>query len=515
MKIRWREHEILLVTILAAVQVIYILVDSYHASYEEVRLLTERFSAAVLPFNYFLNVLLPQVGAIVLFYGTYLAINKLIIPLFRKISFDDLEKLHSVNIAKVCVMVLGLSFLLAIGANLFCYLGRPDFFNYANYRLLSNFGFNDQPLTDIFFGFQRALSIVLLWLALAILREMVISRIERAGPQRDYRIMMANNITLIISIYLIVISFINPLHYQFMRSSFVGATALLYYIFCTFWLFPFKGEGNFRSKPVLLRLLPVSFLCSLPFSLFFEDAWPAMLFVTWGVTLFVITPVFWVLYQLRKDNILALRGMQAELAHSTADLQFLRAQINPHFLFNALNTLYGTALLEKSELTADGIQKLGDMMRFVLHENNKDFISMQKETEYLSNYIDLQKLRLQTSPDILITDNIEETSCSQQIAPMLLIPLVENAFKHGISHQEKSWINIQLECGDKTIYFEVKNSLHQNREAGAENDDSGIGLANVKERLNLIYPGRHELYIHQNREEFIVRLLIKETPSTK
>nr|WP_214460409.1 histidine kinase [Flavihumibacter fluvii] len=433
--------------------------------------------------------------------------------MFRKISFDDLEKLHSANIARVCAMVLTLSFLLAIGANFFCYLGRPDFFNYAEYGLLSNFGFNDQPLTDIFFGFHRALSIVLLWLALAILRELAISRIEREGPQKAYRILMANNITLIIAIYMIIISFINPLHNPFIRLLFTGIAGLLFYIYTTFWLFPFKADRNFRSKPVLIRLLLAAFLCAIPFSIVFDDAWPVMLLITWGVLVFIVTPIFWILYQLRKDNLLALRGVQAELAHSTADLQFLRAQINPHFLFNALNTLYGTALMEKSELTANGIQKLGDMMRFVLHENNKDFISMQKETEYLSNYIDLQKLRLQTSPDILIEDNIEETHCSQQIAPMLLIPLVENAFKHGISHQEKSWIHIRLECGDNTIYFEVKNSLHKNRDASPDKDPSGIGLANVKERLNLIYPNRHELYIHQNAREFIARLLIKETPS--
>ncbi|MBZ5857255.1 sensor histidine kinase [Flavihumibacter profundi] len=515
MKIRWREHELLLITILAVVQVINILMNAYHAGYEDIRQLTERFSQAALDFNYGWNVLLPKVGSVVLFYCTYLAINKLLIPLLRKISFNEIEKILSASIARAFALVITFSFLLALGANLFSYFGRPDFFNYAEYGLLALLGYNDQPLTDIFFGFQRALGIVLTILSFGILRELAISRIERDGPQKDYRILMANNITLIISIYLIIISFINPLHITFIRLLFTGIAGLLFYIYTTFWLFPFKADRKFRSKPVLTRLLLAAFCCSIPFWFVFDgdDERLAMFLRTWGAFVFIVTPIFWVLYQLRKDNLLALRGIRAELANSTADLQFLRAQINPHFLFNALNTLYGTALMEKSELTANGIQKLGDMMRFVLHENNKDFISMQKETEYLSNYIDLQKLRLQTSPGILIEDNLEETNCRQQIAPMLLIPLVENAFKHGISHQEKSWIHIRLECGDNTIYFEVKNSLHKNRDTIQDNDASGIGLANVRERLNLIYPNRHELYIHQDAREFIARLLIKETSS--
>ena len=117
-----------------------------------------------------------------------------------------------------------------------------------------------------------------------------------------------------------------------------------------------------------------------------------------------------------------LRIVEKELVKSKADIQFLRSQINPHFLFNVLNTLYGTALQENAERTAEGIQRLGDMMRFMLHENNLDFIRMNKEVEYLRNYIALQKLRTQSSPDIIIEDNINEQNCNYQIAPMLLIP---------------------------------------------------------------------------------------------
>jgi LytS/YehU family sensor histidine kinase len=201
--------------------------------------------------------------------------------------------------------------------------------------------------------------------------------------------------------------------------------------------------------------------------------------------------------------------MEKALAKSATDLQFLRSQINPHFLFNTLNTLYGTALKEKSEQTAEGIQMLGDMMRFMLHENNLDFIPMNKEIEYLKNYIALQKLRTPPSPGIRIEDNIDEAKCNRHIAPMILIPFIENAFKHGISLEEKSWIDIKLVCDDTFICFEVRNSMHNGVELDTEKDKSGIGLKNVAERLKLLYPGKHELNISESENEFIAKLVIK------
>jgi LytS/YehU family sensor histidine kinase len=194
---------------------------------------------------------------------------------------------------------------------------------------------------------------------------------------------------------------------------------------------------------------------------------------------------------------------------SKTDLQFLRSQINPHFLFNVLNTLYGTALQENAMITAEGIQKLGDMMRFMLHENNLDFIEMHKEIEYLKNYIALQKLRTQSSPDIIIEDNISDQNCNRKIAPMLLIPLVENAFKHGISLKERSWIKINLECSQDQIVFEVHNSMHAKIDNDPEKERSGIGFKNVLERLKLIYGNRFQISVNGDGKEFFVKLAIQ------
>ncbi|TCD03631.1 sensor histidine kinase [Pedobacter psychroterrae] len=206
-----------------------------------------------------------------------------------------------------------------------------------------------------------------------------------------------------------------------------------------------------------------------------------------------------------------IQTLKTELGKSDANLNFLKSQINPHFLFNALNTLYGTALQEQAERTGEGIQKLGDMMRFMLQENIEDKIPLSRDVDYLNNYIDLQKLRTSTSSQVAIEIQIEEQLNNLQITPMLLIPFVENAFKHGISLLYPSHIKITLQINNSTLYFDVHNSIHLKQDNDPEKLQSGIGLQNVKQRLALIYPGRHELIIRENAKEFFVHLTLQLT----
>jgi hypothetical protein len=375
---------------------------------------------------------------------------------------------------------------------------------------LSVLGYNDKPLTNLFFGFDRAIWFVLLFAVLAGLRELIIWRINRPGAKRELRVLIINNLTPLVFVYLLIPFLTNPIHENFKDYLAWATPVLVLYIYHTFWLFPFKENHTWLQAPVLFRLLISTFTGALlPAVVFSGNDKLSQFSLYWLFLLLIITPVSWLLYQQRKDKILHLKGMETALAKSTSDLQFLRSQINPHFLFNTLNTLYGTALKEKSEQTATGIQMLGDMMRFMLHENNLDFIPMNKEIEYLKNYIALQKLRTPPSPGILIEDNIDEAKCNRHIAPMLLIPFVENAFKHGISLKQKSWITIKLECAETFIRFEVRNSIHNHAEGDTEKDKSGIGLKNVADRLNLLYPGNHELNISKDENEFIAKLEIK------
>jgi LytS/YehU family sensor histidine kinase len=179
-----------------------------------------------------------------------------------------------------------------------------------------------------------------------------------------------------------------------------------------------------------------------------------------------------------------------------------------------LNTIYGTAIQEKAERTGEGIEKLGDMMRFMLQENMQEKISLAREIEYLNNYIGLQKLRTDPNPCIKIETDIQPDVSLVQIAPMLLIPFVENAFKHGISFREASHIKIALEFKNNRLYFDVYNSKHIRNENDPEKDKSGIGLNNVKQRLKLLYAGKHELIIRETGKEFFVHLTIQLSQQT-
>ncbi|HEX5027122.1 MAG TPA: histidine kinase [Agriterribacter sp.] len=226
-----------------------------------------------------------------------------------------------------------------------------------------------------------------------------------------------------------------------------------------------------------------------------------MVFITWFLSRYYIDQ--------QKGKAKEIRSLRQTISQKTADIDFLRSQINPHFLFNALNTIYGTALQEHADRTAEGVQKLGDMMRFMLQENQQEKIPLSKEINYLTNYIDLQRLRTHSSPDIAIDLTIKDKDCRQYIAPMLLIPFVENAFKHGISLKEKSWIKINISCDTENLYFDVYNSVHLQKEDDPEKNDSGIGLENVKQRLSLLYPGQHELHIRSTNSEYFIHLTIK------
>lgn len=201
-------------------------------------------------------------------------------------------------------------------------------------------------------------------------------------------------------------------------------------------------------------------------------------------------------------------ALKMAVSTKAAELASLRAQINPHFLFNALNSLYATALNENSEKTADGIQKLGDMMRFMLQENNLDRIPLDKEIEYLRNYIQLQRMRIDETHDIDIRVHIQEPNQALFIAPMLLTPFVENAFKHGISFRTHSWIHITLTLDDTRLYLKVHNSRHPKLANDPEETKPGLGLDNVRKRLDLIYPGRHQLEIQQSEQDYFASLTL-------
>jgi hypothetical protein len=224
----------------------------------------------------------------------------------------------------------------------------------------------------------------------------------------------------------------------------------------------------------------------------------------------VAAPSLWVWYHYQQKQKGSVQVLEQKLGQSTAQLDQLRAQINPHFLFNALNTVYGLAITEKAEKTADSIEKISEMMRFMLRDNQEAQIPLEKDLDYLKNYMGIQQMRLGPNPNIdlviNIPDNIHPTLT---IAPMLLIPFAENAFKHGISLQSHSFITMNITIEENKLLFSLRNSIHDRIWLNdPEKNNHGIGLNNVQQRLELLYPGKHLLNIRDDEKTYHVDLTI-------
>ncbi|SEA28767.1 Histidine kinase [Chitinophaga terrae (ex Kim and Jung 2007)] len=184
-----------------------------------------------------------------------------------------------------------------------------------------------------------------------------------------------------------------------------------------------------------------------------------------------------------------------------AELKFLKSQINPHFLFNCLNTIYSLAHKQSTQ-TEHAILKLSTIMRYMIYESNEDKVLLSQELKYLQDYIDIQRLRL--PKDINIDYRMSGFPGSLRIEPMLLVPFVENAFKHGISYTEDAFIDINIDIVDETLNLEVRNSHFKERVA----EKGGIGLQNVLKRLDMLYSNEHTIDIKEMESQFIVDLKI-------
>ncbi|NBA76889.1 hypothetical protein GOQ04_15125 [Emticicia sp. ODNR4P] len=186
---------------------------------------------------------------------------------------------------------------------------------------------------------------------------------------------------------------------------------------------------------------------------------------------------------------------------SEADLHALKAQINPHFLFNVLNTVYNQASLEESPNTADMILKISDLLRFSIEEAPKNKIPLEKEISFLQNYIDLQKARLPQNPMIELDFHWEIPANTCVISPMLLMPLAENAFRYGLSLSHPCYIRLSAILEQQTLKFSIENS---NFAVGREG--LGTGLKQVQERLKLEYNNQNVFHIQKNDKTFSVQL---------
>ncbi|WP_205945769.1 sensor histidine kinase [Pedobacter frigiditerrae] len=454
-----------------------------------------------LTFSYLYSYFLPKLFQYSIIYFGFLSLNFLIVPKLIKKQQSTLNG----------ILLFGLFLVMGLVISI-CKTYTEAYF------LLEYDDIQDAYNRVFFKGFSSSLWIIIAIAGYVLLKEFVTYLVEDQrkieGSQNQIKVDIGFGLAFWFVGLLLWVSANAPFEIIIMWTLVILA-GICITVYAIYFYLPTHYKKGRKFRRYLFQILFAAILAAIPISLITlmmarDDEFAAIILCFHFPTQLLITlPLAWYIYKSRLTNSNVLTSLRTELGKSDASLSFLQSQINPHFLFNALNTLYGTALQENAERTGEGIQKLGDMMRFMLHENVQEKISLTRDVDYLENYIALQKLRTSRSGDIVIDTQIDEQLNNFQIAPMLLIPFVENAFKHGISLQQPSHIKVTLQTKENTLYFDVHNSIHIKPDNDPEKLKSGIGLENVKQRLALLYPGKHELIIRESAKEFFIHLTIQ------
>jgi len=203
-----------------------------------------------------------------------------------------------------------------------------------------------------------------------------------------------------------------------------------------------------------------------------------------------------------KNKELQNKILETQLQIKNQELQYLKKQIHPHFLFNTLNTIYGFAL-KQSKDTPEIILKLSNLLDYILYQVNKPKVSLKEEVLHVKEYVELEKIRFQDTLNVTFIS--EEISENIEIAPMLLIPFVENAFKHGNLVNGFLSVNIQVKINNNKLFFSIENTVLGNKPL---HNEGGIGLENIQKRLDLLYKNKYQLIIDKNNNWYKVKLKI-------
>lgn len=298
--------------------------------------------------------------------------------------------------------------------------------------------------------------------------------------------------------------------------------------------------NNFCLQFLLLIFFYVNHYVLLPFYYFKEHKVAYLIFILLFLTIILKIPDYFFPFEIHKSNISSMNRMEPpkfdfhfiregfiqfilvivisfliklnkryddlKSQKQVAEISYLKAQINPHFLFNTLNSLYALTI-QKSDLAPIAVLKLSGIMRYVVTESSQEFVTLEKEIDYISDYIQLQKIRLDESVNFKY--EIKGQLLNKSIAPLILIPFIENAFKYGINPDEDSFIHISIETDEKYITLDVENSIVNTIVDEASKTEEG--LRNTKKRLEIIYPDKHELTIHESDKKYEVTLKIDLT----
>ncbi len=258
-------------------------------------------------------------------------------------------------------------------------------------------------------------------------------------------------------------------------------------ILIVFTGFAFFYRLEYKEMPALIKSISVILVC-----------------VFFIITLVSVLKLLKHNYKtLEKNKSLENKFLQTELELKENELKFLKMQIHPHFLFNTLNTMYGFAL-KKADETPEMILKLSNLLDYILYQVDKPLVFLKDEINHIKDYLELEKLRFHDTLEVHL--NVVNISDSFQVAPMLLIPFVENSFKHGEILNGKLVISISVYMRENALFFEIKNSAKTKNEVS-----NGIGLVNIQKRLEMLYTENFSLVIKNTNDQFVVNLSINES----
>lgn len=219
----------------------------------------------------------------------------------------------------------------------------------------------------------------------------------------------------------------------------------------------------------------------------------------------VVITIYTLLYSIIRNYLYqTLYEKNLKLQQSKNELDALKAQLNPHFLFNSLNYLYGTSLKEKAAITADGIDKLSGMMRYTITGMHENFVSLKEELKFIDDYLTLQRARLPTTDSIRVNIQMPSALPDALIAPLIILPFIENAFKYGISMDEQCFINIVIEVEGDKFLLDISNSIVQEPLRIKGNN---TGIKNASKRLKLLYGNNY--YLRQTNDGNIYRTTLQ------
>jgi sensor histidine kinase YesM len=293
----------------------------------------------------------------------------------------------------------------------------------------------------------------------------------------------------------------------------------LFYIFIVyfniFYLFPRYLKGQSLGKYAIFLIISVILITPIKGLVFYflnsgdEDGKREILlnlhytflsgFFVAGISTVIKILLEWVIYERDKKK-LEKENMQSEL-------KFLKNQINPHFLFNTLNNIYALSLI-KSETTPEVILKLSELLRYMLYECNEPKVKLIDEIKYIRNYLDLERLRQKL--DVIIEFNLEGRVKEQTISPLIFSPFLENAFKHGVNKVlENACVRVSMNVKKNDLTFIVENSKPEFTTKIIDKKQGGIGLSNVKKRLELLYNGKYSLDIENTMTYYKIELSLE------